>query len=80
MVAKPLRECCWGGELSSSSKIINGSKTVPPWTTIIETSSSSKIIDGSKTVPPWTTIIETSSSSKIIDGSKTAFSKHLCKV
>ena len=59
------------GKVSSSSKIIDGSKTKTRRRLFIFGSSSSKIIDGSKTVDGSVTTKNESSSSKIIDGSKT---------
>ena len=58
---------------SSSSKIIDGSKTL--WHSFLDVrlSSSSKIIDGSKTKGVHAYYFLKSSSSKIIDGSKTHF-------
>ena len=57
--------------MSSSSKIIDGSKTCNPSLGQTLKSSSSKIIDGSKTLSINSVHNEQSSSSKIIDGSKT---------
>ena len=57
---------------SSSSKIIDGSKTVASPSLLLNLSSSSKIIDGSKTVYCVYKAFVLSSSSKIIDGSKTS--------
>ena len=59
---------------SSSSKIIDGSKTTWTITSSGITSSSSKIIDGSKTYTANSQNYYKSSSSKIIDGSKTGYS------
>ena len=56
---------------SSSSKIIDGSKTFSRELLRLFLSSSSKIIDGSKTGTNKCCCGDRSSSSKIIDGSKT---------
>ena len=62
---------------SSSSKIIDGSKTPYGALYLNHSSSSSKIIDGSKTTTCSINCDNSSSSSKIIDGSKTVFSNCL---
>ena len=65
-------------EPSSSSKIIDGSKTNCDGAISTNLSSSSKIIDGSKTKELNGALAGLSSSSKIIDGSKTTYSLFKC--
>ena len=71
MVAKLGKLTGLKGLRSSSSKIIDGSKTEWCCWLLHRKSSSSKIIDGSKTNDLLTNDTIESSSSKIIDGSKT---------
>ena len=71
MVAKRIIGTCYNVLQSSSSKIIDGSKTKWEVDKQASMSSSSKIIDGSKTDVVWVKTGNRSSSSKIIDGSKT---------
>ena len=71
MVAKQLASTGGVKIMSSSSKIIDGSKTKNSCVRKVVMSSSSKIIDGSKTFIRSACLYFRSSSSKIIDGSKT---------
>ena len=71
MVAKLVHGYVANTVASSSSKIIDGSKTRASALGDEVVSSSSKIIDGSKTDCYGENLYFKSSSSKIIDGSKT---------